>query len=58
MPVIAAGGAWRGEPSQTREGGQQEGETSGTEKTLPLHPRQIYHRLAVMCIMNFRLSLD
>lgn len=25
---------------------------------LPLHPRQIYHRLAVMCVMNFRLSLD
>lgn len=25
---------------------------------LPLHPHQIYHRLAVMCVMNFRLSSD
>jgi len=60
MSVIAVGCPPRqtasyknGEEGMVRENG------GGTEKTLlPLHPRQIYHRLAVMCVMNFRLSLD
>lgn len=37
---------------------EADGPRDARGKTFPLHPHQIYHRLAVMCVMNFRLSLD
>ena len=59
----------RGDIGGEEEEGEEEEEEGFGEKrmdqgmqeerrSLLLHPRQIYHRLAVMCVMNFRLSLD